>query len=732
MTITGEHIRGLARLQKAIFRGTDVVPDVSLGPLISIYVDEHGAWTPDGTAVAWRLLQGVLDQYSAVTDAHGGRDADDLYSIANRVAALRSYWGITEPPAAAADAAHAISGPGVEGPTEGAVRSWQGVVTDHPDVLSWLNDRWDGLRQVDGRRRALTWPRPVWGGSARDWPRESDRTRLIAAVRQTPLPAGTSDDVIVQALREVVADELMGSYLASERLNRPYRLALQRVVLPWSTRQPDGYLVVPSPETDPPAGSVRRLVAVATEMLFADAAAGRLRARTLLRIDALRALTEIIDLATGATIFSRTEPAADTPATKRRQFTSADLATSPFLTYETEGPSGSHGLVADLYARATAIRGSERTSTQLQAQEYISLRRRVDWLHLDIAEAILLELADQSVHLDVARIPDARLVAQLGELIAASGHTPAGAAYMLLAQREQSLIATKRGQHADAIGGIRRALNNLSYLVERDFVDPRAAIEVAHQLCLAGAGAFLRLIEKQLRSSSHQLTNRALGSWCANALRLAEMTRDHLAELEGRGRGLATRRHEDGHISSVAWRVQTQIIVLRTQLAVHTATEAGLTSAPASRGAHGVSIELDAIRDTYVGIVTTRELSATDATEVVKLGVWLALLDRGLIPVVSRTANAMKNHFFLDTDPDTIVPGVHQLASIDLPAACSWLREIGHDAGILSYLAEGNPVSTLLDTRSGGLFSASREGGVLPPGRPDISGVSPQAKAPSR
>jgi len=368
-------------------------------------------------------------------------------------------------------------------------------------------------------------------------------------------------------------------------------------------------------------------------------------------------------------------------------------------------------------ALANVIRGTTSKIARAQLCEtYMEIRRPLKFEHFKSADVVMLVLADQSAHLDMVYLKLEELVKELGELIEDASPGQAEGAYRALIHRNDSLIHTKNARHRQAVTSIHQGFKDLEWLREHGFIEDRAARESAHQLALAGAGVYIRVVEVQLRERALPGPDVRLYENARSALFLSSETGTRLSELEAEG--LPGKRHDDQHISAVSWRVQSRIIRLRTQLAIRTAVKSKLTNPIAQDKWHDnetYDVELVQLCNSYTRLVETQELQLANRVEVVQFALWLAFLDQGNIPVVRDLAPALKELHFIDSDPASISRHGVNHRVLDVESATLWLVGQGANAGILSALPATGPVVDHLTQSSGGVFTSWREQFPPPP-----------------
>jgi len=278
----------------------------------------------------------------------------------------------------------------------------------------------------------------------------------------------------------------------------------------------------------------------------------------------------------------------------------------------------------------------------------------------------------------------------------------------VLVQRNHSLVAARASRFGSGVSRIVRGLDNVRYLQNNGMLDAKAAIETAHQLALAGAGVYLRIIENLYRDPRTGSPDARMEESVRNALFLSAQTLERLSSLAEVDGGLSAKRHDDNYISSVIWRVQSRVIRLRVQLAARTALLAGLCPpltqphALARDAALSTTLDCDIphIQQSYLDLVRTTELTEANEVAVVQLALWLAFLNGGRIPVARDAAPALKNLRFLDLDPAEIVEGSVGWRHMDVAAASRFLIGKNANAGILSGIRQTGPVADALTVSS--------------------------------
>ena len=725
MPVTTRHLDGLIAFQRAVLYRTERMPDVALGPLISIYLDSHG-WTPDGVAVARRLLDGMLAEYEKSTKPL----TQTAFSRTERASALRLYWGIDEYPAKASEAAASLGSSTQSPPATNTLYGWQQAVIEDRSVLKWVNDQ----TLPPPASAPLDWPRPSWRAPQHEWPADKEwppgsltggiEARAILGGARAVASENQTDSTMLQALREVVSEELE-RYFGSPNHTTRFRHMRDRVVGPWAEMQKRGFFVPPFSRSSSATrdSDVRDSVATAAQMFFHEAVsgAGALTARLRSRIAAVAEIDEVIDLATRAILVAQNLPVDGQTASAGSEHKPAALIEMHFSIPADTTDESTHDRVLWLYEHSQSIRKSPPFAIVEFIDSYVKHRLEIDWYGLTIADAVLLELADQSVHLDAARAKNADLVSRMTAIIQTPGHTPAGNAYRVLANREQSLIHTKNNEHAEAAHSIAQGFEQLHFLGESGAIDRRASMEAAHQLALAGAGVFLHLLETHM-CNTHTTPRRPRADIQLAARNAVFFSRIASDRLNGLQESLTPVRHADNHISSTEWRMKTRAIALRVGLAVHTAVEARLCADPNKGSSRpiGERFDLSSLHENYMRLITLPELRLSDRREVIQASMWFGLLNSGELPLAPALTDALKRIEFIDGDP---VDMGHS-RPLDLHASSAWLTAEKSDAGILSRLADNIPASILLDERSNGMFTAARA--VLPPAHGNKS-LAPRA-----
>ncbi|GAA4850203.1 hypothetical protein GCM10023201_48250 [Actinomycetospora corticicola] len=708
-----EEFEALVDMQVDLLRGRVSSAETvaqRLGLLAGFHLDQRGNWRPDGLCLVRRLLDELVGRWQR--DPSGQRFYNGVRpdEVANVV---RAMWGITRYPMSASGALDHV-----------------GV-----DVADRTADRWSRLvlRQCAsklGELTAVSSPqriahpgalRPCWGAQpAETWPpaghdgrAANERGRLLWRAR-THLEGfdALSDHELVALLRETVGERLL-TYLSADAVAAPFRHARHHVIAQWNRVDPHAWHApVPGPRVAKVTRDYVRAIPAISQMLFYEAvedgaslrrtASGRLgveRFTASLPAITKGSLVAVRDLVVDG-IDVREHPivtCTPPPDSARRSWDGTDP----------ESADGAEGYAAFIGTLAVADK-------RRYAHNYIATRPARVADICDERSAERIALADHRVQLNLVTTEDVPLIRALSRSM--SEH-PVHRRPELLAHRARAMIImhNKANVPERAYRFGLHALASLREAVAAAAVDPIAEIEAAHQIDLALAGVHVRALERLFlergpdRDGVARYARAALW-WSSSALERLHF----LARPDIRG-GLPERHYTDGRIASRAWNVQTRLIWLRTLVAVRTALEAGLlVDDDLRRGRSGTldvpgpstdslaQCELSCLRVLYREFVTRPEIGPAKQLEFTRTALWLALLDRGTLPLEQELAAGLKDLDFLDADPAGIGPGASGL--VDITRLVEWLAAPGRtaDAGVLSWLPESGKVYRTLDRTSEG------------------------------
>ena len=718
--VTQGHLIALGTLQTAILvRASDGprLPTLeNLGPFATVYCDDRG-WTDDGPARARTLLAATLDRY-VETDPKKGLVTAVGYDRTIRAAALRATWGVDRHPLSAADVVLMLAREYAVDPdlSIGSIANWAKDFALDREVqeAAW------SLRPERPVPRALAvWPRPNWDGiqanwpPARNWPpgagaprneraalleRARHHLRGVERARIAERNAGStgsqvpptqpldeiSDDDLLTLIRELAGRDLIERHFADETNSRLRRHAVVRIIGPWSDLEAVG-LQGRHP------GKISEIVAVATQMHIHTVVADRSTKRLIAAVDRLaerRSLPGITSTAFSTKLDSLTRERGSGP------------------------DAGVSRAVEDVYFQASVLRRSpELADSQIPA--YLQLRGHIDVELLTTTDVIRLRLADQSASLDIARSGSEDDIKRLSSLMKKLPDGPQGRAYAALLHRDRAITWLQRNREDHALALVGQAFRLLNYLVADHLVDKRSAMEVRHQLCLAAAGDYIRLVERDMvnapaqRHGERHTVNQRMSTWVRSMLHYSRLTRILLTDLEHEF-DLPAERHSEGQISAIAWRIRTSIIELRAELVALTALGSGLASLEEGRGVdEAPESEPDraVAAERYRDLVGNHEIAVADAAEAITLGMWVALLHGGELPVPYDLAPALRRlnlAIVLDGDTDGMSDVAPEYRTVDLRAASTELA--GCRMGIIAEVEVDGPVGRFLTECSPGLF----------------------------
>jgi len=722
-TITPAHIAALVDFYVGSMTGSENLSGIgNLGPFSRLLIDENG-WTGAGLAKSRQHIGRMLRIYASreTKKPEGG-------VTTKRVAeSLAKHWGLTEYPVGLGVVFDEFpKGTDESFPARKTMYDWPRRVQSSGAVLSWLNYEW--LPNTPATfARLPSGPRPRWGGSKEAWPPETvngsaiyegEREELVVAALATAGISGLDGKDTINVLREVVAEHLLSNYFARASSSQMYRHLLHRLAAPWASGDALALSEFSRDVEEKPAdsGHYTHTAAVATQLFFHDAALGlspgiadRLREVAQARFGAL-AMRELATENSLNVLGAIMRTVAD-DAIQRFIFRTTKSTTLEdiVLVGAIEKSHDTH-LAASLYKTAIELRNARSAREKHDyGEKYMRDRRTVDWAKVGDADAVLLELADQSAQLDFVYQRMHNLAEELGELIRDTASTGRGLAYRALVHRNESLVHAQQSRFGSGVNSIVRGLESVRHLEREGVLDAKAARETAHQLALAGAGVYLRIIENLYRDPRTTVPDARVEESVRNALFLSSQTLERLGELEDCG--LAANRHDDNYISSVSWRVQSRIIRLRVQLASRTAILAKICPPLTSKTPLGRTLDCDIphLIQSYLDLIETPELTAANEVVVVQLAMWLAFLNGGRVPVAEALSPGLKMLRFLDADPSRLSPGGSATRVMDIRAASEFLLTMKSNAGILSGIREKGHVASVLLEHSGGAFAEWRE-----------------------
>jgi hypothetical protein len=710
--INAEHLLAAATEQRQILEDSRAgTAWFALGPIAPTYADSVG-WTADGPAMMRRFLAGVLDRYLATDPDRHSTTRKSLYGRDLKVRALKAYWGVTAHPMSPVETGRMLISEGFQ-PHRNTIPLWAREVAEDAEVLTWANMHRPFSHPAPARYPLTS--RPAWRGDRSQWPSEmlwppdmvdagrNERALLISRARHTLSSEEhadrrgfddlTDNDVLI-LLRESAA-EWLNTYLAVANSGRLLRHFHVRVFDRWTEHPESLQVAMPLTTSVPDSGSISRQVSTSIQMAMHDIATGGRRAL----VSAAVSLVSRRTLAPEATTSHLRGLTLDGAAT--RTFTGAAAsAAGP----ATESP------VEQLYDIASKMRVIPEQAEEF-ARIYVTLRARIDFADtMGVAGMLRLRLADQSASLDIARVQRVDLMKELSTLIGRTPPTPMGMAYMALSRRDQAILSLKREDEGRALSLVARAFRELDVLVAEGRVDPRSELEARHQLSLATTGDYVRIVERVLsnatarrRSPGSDGGRARLSKLVSRCLTFAESTELRLHEIMN-DFGLPHDRHSEGQISTDAWRVRTTIIVLRAELSSFTAIEAGM--AELERPVARLAPDLARMGERYRELISLPDVANGDVPEIITLGMWVALLNGGRLPVAWDLTGALRKLPFLDRDPEELHPAIPDTRLVDLRRSAEWLGS--RPLGVIGQCAMDGPVGVLLERTSGGLFDQWR------------------------
>ncbi|MCJ1708433.1 hypothetical protein [Microbacterium sp. VKM Ac-2923] len=686
-----------ARFKLAMSQGTFDADVSELGAAAKLMVDSSGTPRRDGLALATVFLRESVKAFQASTTAwfnapHTATQVADTVS---------SLWGINSAPLTTRQlgAQHGVA------PV--TVRRWASTVLHDDAFLRRLAEVSAQIPALPATpHRASLFP---WSGSASTWPPAHACQAMVSRTRtMMKWPVGEVDDAgIVEILREAVIARLH-DYYASPQHALELRHFATKYKNPWVSttstlipQRPPVLAADASTERRRLVDSVALVVQTTFYLLLRNAP----EERTLLHAvnEQRRATARTLEIFSHAPVQPRAGVA--NPLTHSEIAKAEEEVNARSLTRGSDrlASVGSRPSASELLALANEIRGLSRAERVKPVNDYLALRALVEDEHTSETDALILALADQSVHHDVMELGNYALLRHASALADRNHRSRARWAYAILDLRNLSLHIKKGGDYRGALKALRAAYERMIYLLDRyrDFQEGRRFVEVHQQVALALAGFFINLSELLLATgAAPALLRRSLElgqRWVGTA-------RAELEVLEHGG--LPDVRHVDHHISSTSWRVQTRVMHVRVLLLRHMAGESGsLGRTPVDQ-----QVMLPDIEPLFRELLRLSDLRPGAAAEIVKLAMWWAFLDDGWVPAEFGLSDALRHLWFIDGDPATL--GLHgdSRTRVNLDEATAWLDLRGQDAGVVRHLDESGAAYHLLEERSGRRFGAWRRG----------------------
>lgn len=719
-------LRGNQRVSAERIRG--------LGSLARYVVDDQG-WRCDGLHRTRTLLSDLADAFAADGDAraYGGLGRVEMAQAA------RILWGIDRYPGSAQAAVNAI------GVSKNAttLRRWENRILCDEAVLDCARRSvvCFGMRPSHNPTAAANAFRPVWTPPSDSWPPNQwngggrptlERSRIVSLMRASlgeNLRAlhdsiSPSDEVFI--VREAVSKRL-AAYFAVDPDSAFYRHLHHKIFREWFEHD---ILALYAPEAglEPPSGggAYRSAVAAAAQMLMYEAARDRsaLLAALTRRIGLVRLLSALPERPPSGLI-AVGQIAANIPGLSEQIYNEMNRATLTVRNVpQRTGLENEESPVSALDLAYT-IRATAGEAKHVLAREYVRSRLRRVHETTPVPDREALALADQSVHWDLVTLEDEPLVRMLSKFML-ERRALAKHGYLAHLWRCHAVVYNKRNDWRGALDLAHKGYETLSAMMHWEIVnDPVEIAETAHQIELALSGIYVRLLERSLlvpsggRLSQSEYYARGALWWSRSAFSRL----DFLDHEEG---GLPLRRHQDGRISTVAWRVQTRIIRLRVLLAVRTAldsricTEQGLrlaeTGTPRVVTADIADLDdasIPSMLARFRELITRKEVATGHQLPIVHLAAWIAFLNHGRVPVERYLSPNLSDLTFLDCDPVQIEAGRAEVP-IDLVGMTQWLCARGQDAGILNWLPPRGPAAKLLDRTSDHQYGYWRKMLVIP------------------
>ncbi|ROP56494.1 MULTISPECIES: hypothetical protein [unclassified Rathayibacter] len=686
--VTPDQLRALIEAHRQFLRGTSPRPSVgSLGPLAGL-VRVHDGWRDDGPTRTHELLEAIL---RSTKEAQVGRFYGET-TLADVVDVLSARWGISGRSQAT-----------LPGTSNQTARNWSSRVTASTQARVLATEAALSIgrlnKEANPDPERFTYPIDTW-----THPSSIPFTIATSLISKMPHQEQFSSEDITQLLRARIVTRLLD--YARDDDAKLYRHVWHRVFAPWfeddryfnTTRQPG--------EALSPGGALRR----ETEALI------QLFAFSVVSESDTRSLEQAVQRRDGAKAFGRSIPASYfegvtpitellEPANTRGAFARSRLAV---LMAQSQMPAEigefdvagtrSDDVGAKALQDAYFIRNAPSDTKAEMIRKYVAMRHNIKPPSERSIQNRLLALADQSVGLDAVETRNPQLLGWVAEATHGGEYSEIRWAYSAFTTRDRALLLGKDGDRELALAKSIEAWRHTDWVRTAELsTDRRALTEAGHQIALGAAGTCTKIVEDALidpatrdRENMQSRITAALAwtSYAMNQLNILDRADDTA--------GLAARRHQDGYISSIDWRIQTRIIRTRALLGAYTAAHSGLAQ-------WLTEPSLDSLRAAYLDIIEAQETKASTRVDVTKLAIWLGFLSNGFVPFTRHLAPALKDLHFIDTDPDSI-DGGWELRRMNFSAASEWLLARNQDSGAPHWFSPTSKAYALLQRRTGGQY----------------------------
>lgn len=704
------YLRAMVDVHTDTLKGKSVRPERvgALGPLAGLVV-ANGRWREDGLACVHGFLTECLSKTVEGVQTYG----DVKPSIVRNV--LEAMWGLSHSPLSVGEAVKFV-GPGVHGSTPSR---WEERLIEGDRTVDWIESKIDDIqnREEDGSKPLSS--RPFWyQADGACWPPGDpyllgkavsdvliDRARRALGIERSSSDTSYASLVLLEAAKHSLRQ--YHSYRTES--SQAYRYLENGVFVEWAK-------VKEILEHPPLYGSSASKGRYRTQV----AASVQLRMFLLKREDFLRAESKI---SLRVTHFPGSD-LGNQPLRIRRLLESGEVETRKFVDEALcLGEAGSKADADLLMSQAALMRKTDDFRLKKYLMDIYMSARVSDISSLPDNQLATIALADHSVQLDMLNSEDAAGIAKLTVLINSMNSINPRKGLALHTLRSEIVLNNKRNATdvAMVFGGIayRRALalegEGWTSVIER--------MEVLQQVDLALAGVFVRALERSFRGNRDDRIAyyASWALWCSS-LALARIA---FLEQPDVGGGLPTVRHSEGRISTTGWRVQPEVIRLRTVVAVSTAIQSRLVEEAAVvkcleglryKRLHRESeltafLEQQQVEYTtafactlYRNLIVRRELTPGHQLDIVRVAVWIALMNGGEIPVEIGASAGIRELNFLDTNPAHLVNGGMQTVQIDIDRAVDWIHERSTDFGLISWLKRSDRVHKYLRRASEGRY----------------------------
>jgi hypothetical protein len=694
------------------YRAQFGLPKVTAPPVADLrgasgfVVAPDGTWRAEGLALLRRALRVGLDAWAVGGD--GGPRLNLGLTRRRAADAVAAHWGVSRFPLTLAAAVEPLGrsdqflsdllDPVVASPTFRAAFSAR--LPPRPDSLP-VGERpwWDS--------EPIEWP----GGSTFGW--DEKRALERAVLNRVAVSNRLSRDEALPALREVVATRVMDEYLAHPDHSRLQRTFNGLVLDAWFWRDPGTvrFDVDPAPERDWSRVSepTRRRLAVMTQLFCHDIALphpddpelDEATRTELTHVAQVRGALLLTTAHHGRRRVLRDPPRSELEYVLRRDTPVERIGAALSPEQVREGT----GIAGQLDGRAREIRAPRFAETIASLCEgYLRLRADVDWdVVTDPFDAMTIEVADHSVHLDLLRLGREDLLRRLTTLIDATPASARGLAYRHMSARIESLLDARHRNFPRAIARIVHALRALDGIAEHPGLDPKALLESRQQLHLSCAGIAIRIVEATVARTRRPGPHPQARRWAAVAHEHIAHAARYLGRLDSPDIGLGTTRGEDGYVSTVGWRILPAIIRFRVNAVTLVAHDAGLLG-------DGLEFPVGTLRtleSDYVDLASSPDLTDRDTLDLVRSALWIPALGDGTLPAVPGLVAARAG--FLDVpNPEDVVDWSGLRVALDVDAVHALYARLGQDAGAIAKIDPDGVLGRRLTARNVNWFTRLR------------------------